>query len=45
RGFEWYPLDNTISLMTFIYLISIFVIIVYVLSTNFVCNWTNPIIN
>ncbi len=45
RGFEWYPFDNPISLMTYLYLISIPVIIVYVLSTNFVCKWTNPIIN
>ncbi|HCD7511718.1 TPA: acyltransferase, partial [Staphylococcus aureus] len=45
RGFEWYPFDNPISLMTYLYLISISVIIVYVLSTNFVCKWTNPIIN
>ncbi len=45
RGFEWYPFDNPISLMTYLYLINISVIIVYVLSTNFVCKWTNPIIN
>ncbi|HDJ1514499.1 TPA: acyltransferase, partial [Staphylococcus aureus] len=41
----WYPFDNPISLMTYLYLLSISVIIVYVLSTNFVCKWTNPIIN
>ncbi len=46
RGFEWYPFDNPISLMTYLYLISISVIIVYVYYlTNFVCKWTNPIIN
>ncbi|MGT0202205.1 acyltransferase family protein [Staphylococcus aureus] len=45
RGFEWCPFDNPISLMTYLYLISISVIIVYVLSTNSVCKWTNPIIN
>ncbi|OMH87567.1 acyltransferase family protein, partial [Staphylococcus argenteus] len=45
RGFEWYPFDKPISMMTYIFLISISVVIVYVLSTNFICKWTNPIIN
>lgn len=45
RGFEWYLFDNFILLMIYFYLISIFVIIVYVLFINFVCKWINLIIN
>ncbi|RNM43453.1 acyltransferase, partial [Staphylococcus aureus] len=34
-----------ISVFTYGYLILISVLIVYLLSTNFVCKWTNPLIN
>ncbi|RIO66291.1 acyltransferase, partial [Staphylococcus haemolyticus] len=33
------------SVFTYCYLILISVLIVYLLSTNFVCKWTNPLIN
>ncbi|PTE69843.1 acyltransferase [Staphylococcus devriesei] len=45
RGHGIYPFKDTISVLTYIYLIIISALIVYLLSTNFVCKWTNPIIN
>ena len=45
RGLEIYPFKDHISVFTYGYLILISVLIVYLLSTNFVCKWTNPLIN
>lgn len=45
RGFKLYPFHDSISLWTYIYLIGTSMVIVYVLSSNFVCKWTNPVIN
>ena len=43
RGLEIYPFKDHISVFTYGYLILISVLIVYLLSTNFVCKWTNLI--
>ena len=40
RGLEIYPFKDRISVFTYGYLILISVLIVYLLSTNFVCKWT-----
>ncbi|MBO1216996.1 acyltransferase family protein [Staphylococcus nepalensis] len=45
RGFGVYPFKEHISVMTYIYLILLTSIIVYVLSTKFISKWTNPVIN
>ena len=45
RGFDIYPFKDQISIMTYIYLILLTSIIVYVLSTRFISKWTNPVIN
>lgn len=45
RGFGIYPFRDTISIMTYVYLVVTSLIIVYILSSNFVCKWTNPFIN
>lgn len=45
RGFDLYPFKDPISIFTYIYLFGTSAIIVYVLSTNFVAKWANPVIN
>ena len=45
RGFKIYPFRDEITIFTYIYLIVLSCLIVYVLSTRFVSKWTNPIIN
>lgn len=45
RGFEVYPFKDNVSFFTYIYLIVLSLLIVYILSTNFICKWTNPVIN
>ncbi|MCY1568545.1 acyltransferase family protein [Staphylococcus pettenkoferi] len=45
RGFELYPFKEPISMMTYIYLIGLSALIVYILTTNFVVKWSNPIIH
>ncbi|MGX0330597.1 acyltransferase family protein [Staphylococcus cohnii] len=45
RGFDIYPFKDQISIMTYIYLILLTSIIVYLLSTRFISKWTNPVIN
>lgn len=45
RGFDLYPFKDPISIFIYIYLFGTSAIIVYVLSTNFVAKWANPVIN
>ena len=45
RGFAIYPFKDTISIFTYLFLIITTLIIVLVLSSRFVCKWTNPVIN
>ncbi|MCG7339349.1 acyltransferase family protein [Staphylococcus sp. ACRSN] len=45
RGYKIYPFKDDISIYTYIYLILVTCIIVFVLSTRFIAKWTNPIIN
>lgn len=45
RGYEIYPFKSQTSVLTYGYLFIISIVIVYLLSTNFVCKWTNPLIN
>ena len=45
RGFDLYPFKDPISILTYIYLFVTSAIIVYILSSNFIAKWTNPVIN
>ena len=45
RGFGIYPFKDSVSILTYVYLLLFTTIIVYALSTRFVSKWTNPIIN
>ncbi|MCE3398990.1 acyltransferase, partial [Staphylococcus aureus] len=45
RGFAIYPFKDTVSIFTYLFLIVTSLIIVFVLSSRFVCKWTNPVIN
>lgn len=45
RGNKLYPFIDPISIWTYLYLLIVSALIVYVLSTNFVAKWTNPVIN
>ena len=45
RDWKYISFKDHISVFTYGYLILISVLIVYLLSTNFVCKWTNPLIN
>ncbi|NWK84436.1 acyltransferase family protein [Staphylococcus sp. GSSP0090] len=45
RGFDIYPFKDSISILTYIYLLVFTTIIVFALSTRLVSKWTNPIIN
>ncbi|MCU5746028.1 acyltransferase family protein [Staphylococcus sp. SQ8-PEA] len=45
RGFEIYPFKDSINILTYLYLIGLSCLIVYILTTNFVVKWSNPIIH
>ncbi len=45
RGYKLYKFQDPITIWTYIYLILLSGLIVYLLSTNFVAKWTNPAIN
>lgn len=45
RGFKFYPFQEPVSIWTYLYLIGLSAIIVYILSSKLVCKWVNPIIN
>ncbi|GEQ00965.1 acyltransferase family protein [Staphylococcus arlettae] len=45
RGFKIYPFKDPTSFLTYIYLIVVTCIIVYLLSSYKVAKWTNPVIN
>ena len=45
RGYKLYPFQDPITVWTYLYLIGLTALIVYLLSTNFVAKWTNPVIN
>lgn len=45
RGFGIYPFKDHISILTYLYLVIVTSIIVYILTTRLVSKWTNPIIN
>ncbi|WP_426703856.1 acyltransferase family protein [Staphylococcus shinii] len=45
RGFGIYPFKDHMSILTYLYLVIVTSIIVYILSSRFVSKWTNPIIN
>ena len=41
RGFAIYPFKDTVSIFTYLFLIVTSLIIVFVISSRFVCKWTN----
>ncbi|MFW3590299.1 acyltransferase family protein [Staphylococcus caprae] len=45
RGFEIYPFKDNVSILTYLFLLVSSGIIVFILSSRFVCKWTNPVIN
>lgn len=45
RGYKIYPFKDDISTLTYVYLVLVTTLIVFILSTRFVTKWTNPIIN